>query len=647
MKRMVSIGVVVFVLISGISVVSIQDNTFESMNDADVSTTVFEGVETCCTDGIDNDGDGLVDNEDGDCWIKEAPIYETHPCYYNGTFRSLTEQIPKIADSGVKTIYMMPIWEHEPLPPGDNNYRYGFVYHILDYYKISPEFGTERELKELINSVHENNMKIIFDLTATCTFKDSEIYKWSLSISLSELKEMDLKLEYTPDKKYVFSNCRVGNMTGMYESMVFCDLFGEIVGDEVKLFSYPAPGFGYAVDKTDPEVVEYFTEVAEYYVKEYDIDGWRIDAPINHWNLEIIPGDHSSTELLRSAKKAVLKVKPDAVFYSESPSVIPISLSEKLPDPVLDEMCEASYSYYFSSNIADHKTSELLVKFLSDETIWHDRTRSRFAETHDTSRINDNVPQLNKPLLVLISTIPGVPMIQAGQEVGATNAFLPDAPVDWANGDYELRDFYKKVFTVRNNNNALKYGTIENIWESGDDTFAYLREFEGEKVIVIVNFLEKQATSTLNLSFLENGTILYDGLNNEAFMVSDPCNFSISIPAYGYRILFLKEGDEPIVYFEKPKDKYLYIFDREIMPSIFGNTIILGKITIEVDAYDEDGVEKVEFYVDNELKYVDDESPYQWLWDERTFGRHEIKAIAYDEEGNKAEDEIDVTIFNI
>jgi hypothetical protein len=372
--------------------------------------------------------------------------------------------------------------------------------------------------------------------------------------------------------------------------------------------------------------------VAEYYVKEYDIDGWRLDAPSNNWNPNIIDGDHSIQQLLRNIKEAITKVKPDAILLAESPSVAkkipPMNIS---PDPVLDEMCEISYSYYFYHKLGEvirDENPQQLIYILTDEKIWYNRTRMRFFETHDTERMNQIDSHLN-------------------QEIGAINAFWSNPSVDWINGDYKLRGFYKKLFEIRNNNNALKYGTIEDAWESGDDTFAYLREFEDEKVIVIVNFLDKQATSTLDLSFLDNGTILYDGLNNEAFMVSDPCNFSISIPAYGSRILFLKEGDEPIVQFGKPKDKYLYIFDREIMSSIFGNTIILGKITIEVDAYDEDGIDRIEFYIDNALCFSDHDDSYNWTWDETIFGWHEIKVLAYDGKGNKVEDKTGVMIFNL
>ncbi len=94
---------------------------------------------------------------------------------------------------------------------------------------------------------------------------------------------------------------------------------------------------------------------------------------------------------------------------------------------------------------------------------------------------------------------------------------------------------------------------------------------------------------------------------------------------------------------EKPEEGYIYIFDREIMPA--SKTMILGKITVQVNA--SGGAEKVEFYIDDELKYEDNEAPFSWQWNEFAVGIHEIKVVAYNSEGNEAEDKLNVMIFNI
>ena len=480
-------------------------------------------------------------------WIYEGIIYETHPYYYNGTFKDITNQIPALSDLGVKTIWLLPIWEHEPLPPKGDDFRYGFSYHIYDYYNISPEFGSEEEFKELVDTAHSYNMKVILEMVTVSVFEKSTVYNnnWTMNIPLSELQGMGLPLKYRSidGVDYVYYNCANDER---YD-IVGCDLFGRIEGDRVILLTYPYYAFGYAVDRSNPEVIDYFTEVAGYYVEEYDIDGWRIDAPADNWNPNIISGDHSSVELLKSAKKEILKIKPDAIFLSEFQARSPHPeeyLEPPLPDPVFDEMCDLSNSYYFRDELMksiDKIDSDKLLDINAKERIWYNRARTRNVELHGQQRINKLESELNKPIVVLISTIPGVPQIQAGQEIGAVNSYLSDAPVDWINGDYELREFYQKVFKIRNNNNALKYGSLENVFKSGDDTVAFSRSYKNEKVVVVINFKDKTVTSTLDLPF-EKGEILFDVLNNERFFLEDPDNFRIEVSAFGSRILILEKG---------------------------------------------------------------------------------------------------------
>ena len=104
-----------------------------------------------------------------------------------------------------------------------------------------------------------------------------------------------------------------------------------------------------------------------------------------------------------------------------------------------------------------------------------------------------------------------------------------------------------------------------------------------------------------------------------------------------------KNRKKPLVSIERPGN-YLYVFDKEIVP--LKMPVILGNITVIAEAFDEDGIEKVEFYVNNILKSTDYEEPYSWLWNEFVIGRHKIKVITYDRLGEKGEDEIGVIVFD-
>jgi hypothetical protein len=113
----------------------------------------------------------------------------------------------------------------------------------------------------------------------------------------------------------------------------------------------------------------------------------------------------------------------------------------------------------------------------------------------------------------------------------------------------------------------------------------------------------------------------------------------------------------------EPKEGYLYILGKEIMPTPLGNTVILGGdifyeprfndwwmyVVIEASASDtESGIKQVEFYIDDVLRNIDTQEPYEWAWSgENVFGQHDIKVVAYDNENNVASDEMDVIIFMI
>ena len=86
------------------------------------------------------------------------------------------------------------------------------------------------------------------------------------------------------------------------------------------------------------------------------------------------------------------------------------------------------------------------------------------------------------------------------------------------------------------------------------------------------------------------------------------------------------------------------------MPRFFRKTFIPGSIDVTVDAVDDfSGIDEVEFYIDNDLKLVDNSSPFTYTWtgDKITIlrHRHTIKVVAFDNAGNSASDKINVRKF--
>jgi len=443
-------------------------------------------------------------------WINE-PLLEMIQPSKKGTL-TLKEQekmLPLLAEMGIKTVYLTPIWEMCEEPRGLKRYC------IKNYYKIDPEKGTEKDLKEFVEKAHSYGIKVILDLVTA----------------------------HTGPGRYIYENHKDWILKDKYGRLTLC---------------WPHKHWGYAVDRKNPEVIEHFTKIAKYYVDEFEIDGWRVDAIGTMYCNESIPdcsqpveGKHHSKDLLKSIKSALGK---DKALYLEwcylgrlylfevgveerrgCPYPNPIPCSMALPE--LNEYADASYSYEFGKCfmkkvLAGKVSSKDFVEFFKKECLHYGKPRGRFLMTHDFGyQFYEKNPEIHKLGAVLITTIPGFPHIYHRE-------IFPEGNLNPVN--QEMFNFYKKLLKIREKSRALKEGEIENVWKEGDNVIAYLRKYKDEKVVVVVNFLSKLATSTLDLSFLPKGTVLYDELNNETFDINDPSNFKISVPKYGARILTIK-----------------------------------------------------------------------------------------------------------
>lgn len=98
----------------------------------------------------------------------------------------------------------------------------------------------------------------------------------------------------------------------------------------------------------------------------------------------------------------------------------------------------------------------------------------------------------------------------------------------------------------------------------------------------------------------------------------------------------------PHVKIIQPKENYLYLFNRIKWP-IPENTVLIGPVLIQIEARDKEaGIERVEFYADNTLRYLTKEPPYIWTLDETIFGRVKLMTVLYDKSGRQSSDELDI-----
>ena len=104
----------------------------------------------------------------GTGWFKNAVIYHilvdrfegfrsiknwNKPEFIGGNIKGIIKKLPYLHDLGVNTIWISPFYK-------TSEYH---GYHITDFYQVDPNFGTTRDIKELIEIIHKNNMHIIAD----------------------------------------------------------------------------------------------------------------------------------------------------------------------------------------------------------------------------------------------------------------------------------------------------------------------------------------------------------------------------------------------------------------------------------------------------------------------------------------------------
>ena len=111
-----------------------------------------------------------------------------------------------------------------------------------------------------------------------------------------------------------------------------------------------------------------------------------------------------------------------------------------------------------------------------------------------------------------------------------------------------------------------------------------------------------------------------------------------------------REYPSPTVDIVAPVMGYIYFFDMQYMRFLSENCFIIGDITIDVAVETDLSIDRVEFFVNDRLETTVYEPNidgfYSWFWDEKVLFYHEIKVIAYDEHGNTGEAEIGLTMFN-
>jgi hypothetical protein len=187
----------------------------------------------------------------------------------------------------------------------------------------------------------------------------------------------------------------------------------------------------------------------------------------------------------------------------------------------------------------------------------------RFMENHDEERIiyqyQDSTYQKTMPVATTIFTVPGMPMIYSGQEVGyglTVSDFYQRTRgvIDWkAAGRNILLPHYQRLTNIRSQFAAFSTQKFVRLTSGNGLVYAYARPQNGVAGIVAVNFSSTPQDVTLSLSSSVIDSTLQDG---KSYVLSDlysdssftvkfsggAASIRLSLKAYGSSVCVLADS---------------------------------------------------------------------------------------------------------
>ena len=383
---------------------------------------------------------------DKEVWYK-APV--TSMDNLHGDLRGIIEHLDYVHSLGIDVLYMTPIFK------SNSSHKYD----TIDYYQIDPSFGTAEDLKELVQKAHEYGMKVV----------------------------MDAVFNHTGKEFFAFEDILEKGNKSKYLDWYFIDEFplkserGEI--PNFKCFGYY--GGMPKLNLKNPEVEKFITDVACYWIRECDIDGWRMDV-----------GDEISHFFWKNFRKAVKAVKKDMLIIGE--------IWHYAGDFLEGDEWDTVMNYPFYLNMIDLLADEKITvsQFIQNLGYLKGRLNKKYyplmwnlIDSHDTARFlhlcKDNKKKQHLAAAFQL-LLPGMPMIYYGDEYAMPGANDPDCRRgmywDEEYQDKEMFEWYKQLLQVRKKYKCIVEGElIEAITGDEEETIVLIRKNSEETMALIFN----------------------------------------------------------------------------------------------------------------------------------------------------------------
>ena len=390
--------------------------------------------------------------------IKDGVIYEANIRQYSesGKFEDFTKDIYKLKDLGVKIIWLMPI---HPISKTNRKGTLGSYYSISDYKAVNPEFGNKDDLDKLIKEAHKHDMLVILDWVANHTGWD---HKW---------------IKNKPD--YYTKN----------ENGEITDPINPTTGESWGWTDVADLNFD------NMEMQNEMIEAMEYWLKEHEIDGYRLDAahscPASFWK--------KSIERLKKIKNVLMLAESDGYHTGGFELIELFDMSYNwsghhvLNRIYKKENNSEDLKLNINRNLNDYSSKHVLMNFTSnhDENTWAGTVFDRYGDGAKT-------------FAALTYFLPGIPLIYNGQEYGL-NKRLEFFEKDFiAKKQSDFYEFYSNLNSLKKENNILDIDSeikFEIIETNNKNLICYKRTKNNDSMYFVANLSEE--SQEINTEFSE------------------------------------------------------------------------------------------------------------------------------------------------
>ncbi len=423
-------------------------------------------------DGEKEEGKGINDKiniiwGDNDKILKDT--------FAGGNLKGIIKKLDYLKDElGISAIYLTPIFESY------SNHKY----ETYDYYKIATDFGDETSFKELIEEAHKRDILIILDGVFNHVAYYSPIFK--------DVIEKGKKSKY-------------------YSWFIIHNNDDQI---DLKNVNYETFGFAKYMPKlnlSNKEVEEYVINICKYYLKNYKVDGYRMDV-----------ADEIAHTFFKKLRFELKKEDENVFLINENWHNAHLSLDD-------GSEFDSVMNYPFTSVLIDllgykridevefiYRINELLVRY-KDASL---HNALNLVSSHDKARfindckMNENLALIGYSLLFLYT---GTPMVYYGDEIGLDG-----------NNDPDCRKMFIWDKNKRNKNRFIFIKSLIDIHKTldlnnEDYSFKmdYLNEYKLLKVFIYNKFSDKEIIINELINLSNEDINIYSLLNeNNSLLLS-------------------------------------------------------------------------------------------------------------------------------